>query len=251
MDPKNQKILLIVIVIIVALVSVLAILGPMLLEALHIIPSSHQMGANVLVLGTPSVDVITTLSGREAVMKGISYPINLDPSYITLDTLKIYNVVILQGDPYFDMNTREMVNQYVQGGGKLIIVGDAGSKHPMYPNVAGWSWPSGQGIPVPAEIIGEWAGWSDISYGSTLRWADQNHPIVKGLKLTGSTTTTPTQVFKVTAQGKAIAAIDTDEGTLPAIIEGGSGLGNVIYFAYDPGQTPEILLTTVGYLAGI
>jgi len=233
----------------------LIVIAFFVLQFLHVIPCVIPIGcgggANVIVLGVPSQDVVITLSGKEAQMKGISYPINLDPSYITLDTLKSYNVVILQGDPAFDMNTREMVNQFVQGGGKLIIVGDAGSKHPTYTNVAGWSWPSGQGIPAPVKLIGEWGGWSDVSYGTELRWADPNHPIVQGLKLVGSTTATPTQVFKVTAQGKVIAAIDTTEGTLPAIIEGGSGMGDVIYFAYDPGQTPEILLTTIKYLAGI
>jgi hypothetical protein len=62
----------------------------------------------------------------------------------------------------------------------------------------------------------------------------------------------PSQVYKVTTKGNAnfIAAIKTSEGTVPAIIEGGSGLGTVMYFAYDPGQTPEMLLTSVKYLAG-
>jgi hypothetical protein len=225
------------------------------LQFLHVLPCVIPVGcgggANVIVLGVPSQAVVTTLSGKEASTKGISYPINFDPSFVTLDMLKNYQVVILQGDPYFDMNTREVLKQYVDAGGKLIVVGDAGSKHPTYANVAGWAWPSDQGIPVPAQIVGEWAGYSDVSYGASLRWADPNHPIVKGLKLVGATTQTPTQVVKVTSKGKVIAAIETNEGTMPAIIEGGSGFGNTMYFAYDPGQTPEILLTTVKYLAGI
>jgi hypothetical protein len=162
-----------------------------------------------------------------------------------------YQVIILQGDSEFDMNTREAIKQYVDGGGKAIVVGDAGSKHPNYPNVAGWAWPSGQGIPVPATLIGEWVGLSDVAYGANLRMADINHPIVQGLKLIGSSLQVPSQVFKVSSEGKVIIAIDTDEGVIPAVIEGGSGLGTVMYFAYDPGQTPEILLTTVSYLAGI
>jgi len=233
----------------------LVVIAFFVLQFLHVIPCVIPVGcgggANVIVLGVPSQAVVTTLSGKEAMMKGISYPINFDPSYVTIDMLKNYNVVILQGDPYFDMNTREVVRQYVDGGGKLIVVGDAGSKHPEYSNVAGWAWPSGQGIPVPAQIVGEWAGWSDTAYGSELRWGNPNHPIVIGLKLIGASTQAPTQVMKVTAKGSVIAAVDTNEGTIPAIIEGGSGFGNVLYFAYDPGQTPEILLTTVKYLAGI
>jgi hypothetical protein len=32
------------------------------------------------------------------------------------------------------------------------------------------------------------------------------------------------------------------------VIEGKSGQGKVIYFAYDPGETPKILLNTLRYL---
>jgi len=234
----------------------LVVIAFFVLQFLHVIPCVIPVGcgggANVIVLGTPSQAVLNTLSGSEAQKKGISYPINLPPNNIwSMDTLKDYNVIILQGDPYFDMNIRELLKQYVDQGGNLIVVADAGSKHPDYANVAGWSWPSGQGIPVPAQIVGEWAGYSDVSYGSALTWAQPKHPIVEGLKLIGATTQTPTQVVKVINKGKIIAAVDTNEGNMPAIIEGGSGFGKVIYFAYDPGQTPEILLTTVKYLAGV
>ncbi len=233
----------------------LIVIAFFVLQFLGVIPCVIPVGcggeASVLVIGVPSQDVVNTLSGKEAQLKGIKYPINFDPDYITVDMLKNYQVIILQGDPYFDMNTREAIKDYVDGGGNLIVVGDAGSKHPEYSNVAGWSWPAGQGIPVPAQLIGEWAGWSDVAYGSDIRMADMNHPIVSGLKIIGSQLQTPSTIYKVIANGNVIVAIDTSEGTVPAIIEGGSGFGNVLYFAYDPGQTPEILLTSVSYLAGI
>ena len=235
----------------------LIVIAFFVLQFLGVLPCYVPIGcggeANVVVIGTPSQDVVRTLSGKESQMKKISYPINFDPDFITLSMLQNYDVVILQGDPYFDMNTREAVRDYVDAGGNIIVVGDAGSKHPQYPNVAGWAWPSGQGIPVPAELIGEWAGWTDVAYGADLRFADINHPIVEGLKLIGSQLQMPSQVYKVTTKGNAnvIAAIDTSEGTVPAVIEGNSGLGSVMYFAYDPGQTPEMLLTAVTYLAGV
>lgn len=235
----------------------LIVIAFFVLQFLNVIPCVIPIGcggeANVLVIGNPSNDVVRTLSGKEAQQKGIKYPINFDQSYITTDMLQNFEVVMLQGDPYFDMNTRDAVRDYVEGGGKIIVVGDAGSKHPQYSNVAGWAWPAGQGIPVPAELIGEWEGVSDTSYGADLRFVDINHPIVKGLKLVGSTLQVPSEVFKVTTEqgGKTIAAIDTPEGAVPAIVEGGAGLGKVMYFAYDPGQTPEILLVAVPYLAGI
>jgi len=205
----------------------------------------------VAVIGTPTENVIMTLSSGEAERRNISYPVTLDPTFVTLDILKEYDIVILQGDPYFDMNAREAVNGYVRDGGSLIIVGDAGSKHPSYSNVAGWSWPSGDGIPVPAQMVGELYGYIDYANGSDLRILRSAHPIIKGISLVGSGLSETSQVVKVISKGDTLVAIDTDEGTLPAIIEGSAGLGKVIYFAYDPGQTPEILLATVKYLTGV
>lgn len=233
----------------------LIVIAFFVLQFLGVIPCIIPIGcggeAKVVVVGTASADVVRTLSGDEALEKGIKYPIQFDQEYITAKMLKNYNVVIVQGDPYFDMTTREAIRGYVDSGGKLIVVGDAGSKHPQYPNVAGWAWPSGQGLPVPATIIGEWAGWTDVSYGSDLLMADPDHPIIQGLKLVGATTTVPTQVVKISAEGNVIMAVKTTEGTMPALVEGNSGLGTVLYFSYDPGQTPAVLLTSVKYLAGI
>jgi hypothetical protein len=196
---------------------------------------------NVIVLGVPSSELIQVLSSSEAMYQDIKYPMNVDPNTVTGNFLKNYQVVILQGDPYFDMNTREAAREYVEAGGKLIVVGDAGSKHPEYANVAGWGWPSGQGIPVPAQLIGEWSGTSDVATGSDLRIVDMTHPVVGGMKIMGSQLSKPGQVFKVTSNGNTIVSIDTNEGTLPALIEG-EAIGTVYYFSYDPGLTPSLLL---------
>jgi uncharacterized membrane protein len=146
------------------------------------------------------------------------------------------------------MNTREALRGYVNGGGKLIVVGDAGSKHPTYPNVAGWSWPAGQGIPVPAQIVGEFSGYTDVANGSDIRWSETSHPIAKGMKIVGISLPANSTIVKTTAGGNVIAFIDTDEGTVPAIIEGGDGSGKVVYFSYDPGLTPDIFINTIAYL---
>jgi hypothetical protein len=255
MDSKGAAPVLVLLVVAVALIggatAIWYLTGSAPIPLHNSAPAQQQGGAKVLVLGIPSQGLTATLSSAEAQTEGISYPVNIDPNKVTLELLKGYQVVIMQGDPYFDMNTREAVTSYANGGGKLIVVGDAGSKHPSYANVAGWAWPSGQGIPVPAQIIGEWAGYSDVAQGSEIRWVDMSHPIANGMKMMGTQTQGPIQVIKTVAKGTVIAAVDTDEGTVPAIIEGGSGFGNVIYFAYDPGQTPEILLATVGYLTGV
>jgi uncharacterized membrane protein len=204
---------------------------------------------DVIVLGAPSQKLLEVLSSSESMSAGINYQANIDPSYATADLLRNYDIVILQGDPYFDMNTREAVKQYVDSGGGLIVVGDAGSKHSEYSNVAGWMWPSGDGMPVPATLIGEWAGYSDVAHGSSLRLMTASHEIVGGIKIAGASLETPSTVYKVISKGRTIVSIDTDEGSVPAIIVGGAGLGTVVYFAYDPGETPTLFLNSIRYLS--
>jgi len=203
---------------------------------------SESEHTNVIVLGVPSTELIEVLSSGEALDQGIKYPLNVDPNTVSGEFLKDFQAVILQGDPYFDMNVREAAREYVEVGGKLIIVGDAGSKHPEFSNVAGWDWPSGQGIPVPAQLIGEFTGVSEVATGVDLRIVDMTNPVVDGMKIAGSQLSEPGQVFKTTSSGTTIVAIDTDEGTLPALIEGSAGTGTVYYFSYDPGLTPSLLL---------
>ncbi len=204
----------------------------------------------VVTIGSPSSDTLEALSSKEARMSGIQYTMNYDQSFITPDMLKNFQVVILQGDPYFDMDTRTAIKDYVDNGGSIIVVGDAGSKHPKYANVAGWAWPSGEGIPVPAELIGEWVGFSDVTYGSGVGILKVGHPIAKGLKKVGVEFKKKSMVWKVVSKGKLLAIVETAEGTYPAIIEGGSGFGKVIYFAYDPGQTPNLLINSIIYASG-
>jgi len=233
----------------------LIVIAFFVLQFLNIIPCIVPIGCggeiDVVVVGQPSPTVQQLLQSKEARLRGINYGVDFPPDIVTIDFLRSFKVVILQGDPYFDLNTREAVKQFVDGGGKLIVVGDAGSKHPEYTNVAGWAWPRGQGIPVPAKLVGEEAGYAEVAYGQVLQFADPNHPIAIGIKKIGATLSRPDAVFQVTPEGKMIAAVRTTAGTLaPAVIEGGSGLGTVMYFAYDPGQTPAMFLATLEYLGG-
>jgi len=203
---------------------------------------------NVTVLGVPSQAVAETLYGTEAKLRDINYAINLLPTYVPGELLKNYQVVILQGDPSFDLHTRAAVTEYVKDGGRMIVVGDAGVRSP-YPNVAGWEWPSGD-IPVPAKILGEFVGFIDVAYGSELTWINTTHPIAVGLTPADATMDTPTQIVGVTSKGQVVASVEAIGSAMPAIIEGNTGAGKVIYFAYDPGQTPKIFLAAIEYLVG-
>jgi hypothetical protein len=235
----------------------LIVIAFFVLQFLGILPCIIPIGCggdiDVLVIGTSSQGVRAVLTGDEARFRSgsINYEIDLQPDDIlNVKILKNYKVVILQGQPYFQGYTREAIRSYVDGGGKLIVIEDAGSRHPEYPEVAGWDWPRGQGIPVPADIVGEEIGYSDIAYGSEIKFIDRDHPIAIGLKRLNANLILPSRVVKVTPEGNTVVAIKTDEGTWPAIIEGGSGLGTVVYFAYDPGMSPAVFLATVEWLGG-
>lgn len=205
--------------------------------------------AELIVIGSASKEMIDVLSSKGALEIGISYQANIDPSKINEGLLSPFDAVILQGEPYFDMNAREAVRDYVLGGGRLIVIGDCGSKHADYPNVAGWSWPGGNGLPVPARLIGEWEGVSDTANAKYLRVVDTSHDIVSGLSMRLDFNGTE-KLFKTFDHegGHVIVSAHTDEGDLAAIIEGGVGEGQVIYFAYDPGKTPKLFLNAIDNL---
>ncbi|MBN2518436.1 MAG: hypothetical protein JXB14_06310, partial [Candidatus Altiarchaeota archaeon] len=198
----------------------LIVIAFFVLQFLHIIPCMIPIGCGgdvtVGVIGVPSPGVQRVLTSDQARFKNIKYAINIPPSVVVNEnTLKSYRVLILQGDPYFNMNTREAVKKWVDAGGKLIVIGDAGSKHPdpAYKNVAGWSWPSGNGIPVPAKLTGELVGLTDIAHGLDLRFVKFDHPIAVGLQMVGARLDRPDVVYKVVQTGDMIAAIETSEGT--------------------------------------
>jgi len=198
-------------------------------------------------VGVPTVSVADALSNNATKERGIHYHGYLAPATITASLLDDYDVVLLQGDPYFDMNARTAIGSFVENGGSLIVTEDTGSKHKEYKNVAGWSWPVGEGIPVPAMIVGEWEGISEIANASEIMIRDYNHPIAKGIKIKGIDLG-GNRVFKTVPQGsgEVIMIVNTTEGYVPAVIASGMNVGGAVaYFSYDPGITPGILLNAV------
>ena len=85
---------------------------------------------------------------------------------------------------------------------------------------------------------------------------DYDHPIMAGVELTPPATEPPysltTLAIQADAGSKQIAYIKAENipQTYPAIIEKKKfGLGGtVVYFNYDPGKTPGVLVNTIKYL---
>jgi len=75
MDKKGISTVMVIVIIAVVGVIAFGVFLTYGLQELHIIPGGGSSGANVMVLGVPSQAVVSTLSGREAQAKRISYPI--------------------------------------------------------------------------------------------------------------------------------------------------------------------------------
>jgi len=240
-------------------VVLLIVIGIFVLQVLGVtgclIPIGCGGEINVAVIGQPSPGVQNILQSKQAVYRGIKFNKDLHQDYITPEILKKYDIVVLQGQPYFDMNAREAIRSYVDGGGKMILIGDAATRAPESPNVYGWEWPAGRGVPSPVEPKGKFTGFEQFPTGSEVRIIDIDHPITKGLKVVNSRLSMPAPIFEIVPNNIPLAVVETYsyggvERSLPAIVEGGSGLGKIIYFAYDPGLTPEMFLSSLIYLAG-
>lgn len=87
-----------------------------------------------------------------------------------------------------------------------------------------------------------------------LNFVDINHPMVVGyqprLNLS-EVACTNIKALEVTPTGGGIVAILSDSKDVPGIVESGTLFGGkVVYFAYDPGCTPNLWISTVGWLTG-
>ncbi|MFH1257347.1 MAG: hypothetical protein ABIG96_06520 [Candidatus Micrarchaeota archaeon] len=215
----------------------------------------------VTVIGKPSSNLISVLTSKDARdPPQIFYAgSGLRQELLTEGTLKQFDVVILQNIPTCDRNARRVIANWVKGGGKLIVVGDACVKVDGDPAAFGWDIGGLLSDVIPAKIGGVTPEKEPIRYGcssGTFRTVEYGSPIMAGIKdyqFSGRTI----EVYP-TSNSKVIAAVDCSDaskGNLPstyAILES-SGMfsGKSVYFAYDPGLKPQLFLNTLRYLKGL
>ncbi|MEM4221811.1 MAG: hypothetical protein QW097_00030 [archaeon] len=177
--------------------------------------------------------------------------------------LKNYDIVVLVGERNYTRAVKDAIGWYVDNGGKLIIIGDSGIYDPDDPLVKGWA--GGLFYASPVKLIDE------TGYGlkePVLHVADIEHPIYKatGYEMSGANfskiTNKPScnqqlSIIKIAPEKGNIIAILSGKNQQnkkvaePAVIDSGALWGGrVIYFAYDPGCTPNALLNTIRYLSG-
>lgn len=212
------------------------------------------------VVGRISPELKSTLITEEYRTAGIYYGTadGLRPDQLFGGVLKPFDVIILQGQQTCDRNARKTITDWVKGGGKLIVVGDACTRVTDDPAACGWDVGIGLlGDIMPAKICGVTPEKQPIETGCSsgqFKFLNPDHPIESGIKnfaFSGRTFS----VFP-TSNSNLVATIDcSDTGKVNspatyAILESSGVLtGKVVYFSFDPGMTSRnMLLNTLKYL---
>ncbi|MFT4326975.1 MAG: hypothetical protein ACMXYK_05725, partial [Candidatus Woesearchaeota archaeon] len=184
------------------------------------------------------------------------------------EELSQYDLVILNQtltDKSVSVAFGEAAKNYVQKGGKLVIVSNSGIYQSVgfggYTSTDVVDWRANFGEIIPVEcILGPdsvpvCAQGQEINVVGRIRRQVFDHPIMMGIELSPPVTQPPytMRVLDVqTGQGSRTIAYIQSENTpksYPAIVEKKAfPFGTVVYFNYDPGLTPGILTNTIRYL---
>ena len=206
--------------------------------------------SNVLLVGTPSSETRSVLTSEDAKASKINVAGPIDPENVFKQNLANYNIVLIQGNPFMPRHVRETLKEFVQKGGKLIIVQNAATQVKGSTEASDWSYVFGETVPVkcslsPTDKPG--ACTTIISVQGQFFPLDQEHAIVKGIS---ATETRGWQILNVTSTGRDIAFIrGTDNKFYNAItVQTNLVGGKVVYFNYDPGLLRGVLLNTVDWL---
>ncbi len=177
--------------------------------------------------------------------------------------LKNYDMVLLVGDRAFTRPVKDAMGFYINNGGKLVVLGDAAVRDPDDPLYIGWGGGMFDSFPVQLNPNSKQNTIDHpiIIQNPQLNFLDITHPIVKGYQIRLNLTSvacneipvldvqpTSDNVIAILAQGSGAPAIGAPKN-VPGIVESSTTFGGkVIYFAYDPGCTPNLWISTVGYL---
>jgi hypothetical protein len=177
--------------------------------------------------------------------------------------IKNYDMVILVGDRAFTRPVKDAIGYYVANGGKLIVLGDAAVRDPDDPLYIGWGGGMFDSFPVQLNPNDRQRTIDNpiIIQDPILNLLDIDHQIVQGYGVRSDLTEVacneiPVLDVQPTQGGSVIAILSQGTGApsegvknVPGIVESASLFGGrIIYFAYDPGCTPNLWISTVGYL---
>jgi hypothetical protein len=219
-----------------------------------------NQGARILVLGAPSTEFRNILVDQE------NKDLIKETRFMALDAIdhnpeeriKGYDIIILdqskQSDKTITRRTANAITNYVNKGGKLIVVLNSGIKRADDVSVLGWQASFGNIIPVRCDPeLSVPSCLSQRELVGTLYTAREDHPIVKGIiQVPAVDTYGPirTETFNVAADGKEIAYLEDSrtKKTYTGIVEKPLLSGKVIYFNFNPAISKQIVINTIKYL---
>ena len=223
------------------------------------IPNFFGQPAKILIIGSPSLNLVSVLNDNKDLA---SYVIRGEDSLIITpdEILKQYDIVILdqtnQESKEISRQLGDSLHEYVQKGGKLMVILDSGIRSKGASDVIGWEASLGNIMPVKCErTVGDRPSCTvPISLSGRVFRQDFSHQIMLGIEKAPIEFEPPIFIttFAITpADGANQIAYLQDEITsayFPAIVEKSFVLGKVIYFNYDPALTRQIFTNTIKYL---
>jgi len=197
---------------------------------------------------------------RPIVLAALEYP--------QQNLLAQFDVVVVAGVQNLTYAARDALGKYIENGGKVLLIGDAGTRDPKDPLIKGWSSAAfGDYSPVRLAVSGPISGdnFPRVTIVSPqLNYFVDTNPIIKDYadayqlnfsELSKYPSCQEIKAIDVVPMGDMIATLTSaDESNfVPAIVEKKAGMfgnGDVLYFDYDPGCTRSAVITTIKYLAG-
>lgn len=197
-------------------------------------------------------ELVTSLDFKE---QGIIYAMSLNPEHVNPGVLQDFDVVIVQGEEYCHRPARKELADFVENGGKLVVVGNACTKVADDPTATGWSiGENNLGKVMPVRLIE-----ASKAIDDKLKIVAVYHPMFNGIVNFGFEG--DAAVVELTDGSEVLAYFgftDTervDKKPLPAIASKKTGKkGEVIYFAFDPADAASsrnLLLNLLLYLGEV
>lgn len=196
------------------------------------------------------------------------YTVPIDQNILKFPREKLlgkFDIVIVAGMQNLTYEARDALGIWVQNGGKVIVIGDAGTRDPDDVLIRGWSSAAfGDVFPVALAISGPVSGIpTKIVDNAVLNFIGE-HPILHDyarlyqLNLTEVNKASCSKITAVNVVPEAGAdqiawlmnSQDSAKFALAVLEKGTLWGGKILYFNYDPGCTRGIAIASIRYLAG-
>lgn len=216
----------------------------------------EQQELRVVVVGEPSYNFEYFIHTENMRLAGIMYAGKISPDFLMPGTLDSFDVVIVTGAEYCNRDALDALKQYLDDGGKMILVGNACTRVPEMEG-AGWNvWGNGFDDYVPVRFVGT------REINSTFRISKIDHPVVNGLTNFEFAGTIAVVELKKNYAGLGNLAFFSDNETdswsvdaMPAIAEyhgctpidehSCEGFRQIYYLSFDPGLASRELFLNI------